>query len=308
MKNAQASEECSNAYTVIAMHTKQFLEHLHESNYSPRTLEIYGRSLRDLDRYLVSVGIERLSDVGIDELTGYRLSLVEREFMPESISTYLRGVRGMFRWLESCRLIFVNPADSLVTPASPRALQRIPTENEMSRLLAAPDISRPTGVRDRAILEVAYGSGLRRAELAELTCSGVDLVAGTVRAMGKGRRERVVPLTSMAVRFLRPYMRRSRQAICSGDFEELWLGRFGPLGVQSIALASVNASRRADIHPPIRPHAIRRACATHMLRHGASPVDIQHLLGHVSLKHLSQYLAVSITELHQFHAASNPGR
>ena len=125
--------------------------------------------------------------------------------------------------------------------------------------------------------------------------------------MGKGSRERVVPLTLCASEWLGRYIAETRPQLPGRESNALWLGRSGPLTAEGLAAVFTMHSRTADIEPVIRPHAVRRACATHMLRNGASPLDIQKLLGHASLLHLSQYLAVSIRELHAAHERSKMG-
>jgi site-specific recombinase XerD len=308
MKNALAREQCSSARGVIAAYIQMYLKHLGTRNYSERTIDVYARALCDLDRFLSSCCVERMEDISADTLERFRLHLIERGFMPESQGTYLRAVRGMFRLLSEKHLIFINPANAIKTRAVPRRIRHVPSENDMRRLLGAVDLSRATGVRDRALLEVAYGSGLRRGELASLSLPAVDLSDARLRVMGKGRQERIVPLTSMAVHMLGVYIRDARSKLYDQDTDCLWVGRCGAFDANAVSAVFYSVSMRAGIDPVIRPHAVRRACATHMLRRGASPIDIQHLLGHSSLRHLGQYLAVSITELRQIHAACNPGR
>lgn len=175
MKNALAREQCSNATGIIDEYIQMYLKHLYNANYSTKTIDIYERALRDLDRFLSSCGVERMEDIRAETLDGFRLHLIERDFMPESQNTYLRAVRGMFCFLSENHLIFIDPARSIKTRALPRGICHVPSESDMLRLLRATDLSRPTGVRDRALLEVAYGTGLRRSELASLTVSAVPV-------------------------------------------------------------------------------------------------------------------------------------
>ena len=184
----------------------------------------------------------------------------------------------------------------------------VPTEAEMQALLAAPNVATARGVRTRAILEVAYSTGARLEELARMRHSDLDLANGTVRILGKGNRERMAPLGAAAIEWVRKYVVevRARQTRTAGG--ALWVKALGlPLGSVMIGRLIRECARRAGTVTPITPHGIRRACATHMLNRGAHPVQLQMLLGHTSLKHLSQYLRVSFRELHAIHERSRLG-
>jgi len=180
----------------------------------------------------------------------------------------------------------------------------------MRVLLGQPDVATPLGLRDRAILETMYSAGIRRQETLDLKVDSVDLERGVARVLGKGQRERMAPLGPAAVEWLGRYLAQARPRLAgaaSGD--ALWLGKNGkPLsgaGLQDM----LRAYRKApNIVTLIGLHSIRRACATHMLRRGASPVTIQMLLGHADMKHLSQYLRLTISDLQRAHAASRVGQ
>jgi integrase/recombinase XerD len=160
------------------------------------------------------------------------------------------------------------------------------------------------GLRDRALLELAYSSGARREELCRLDVQDLDLDRGTVRLEGKGGHERVVPLGRTAVAWLRRYL------VCRGETHPaLWLNsrrtRMGYFALASMLQGYVQA---AGLDPRFSLHALRRACATHMLGRGASPAALQALLGHASLKTLDRYLRVAIPELKAAHARTPPGQ
>jgi integrase/recombinase XerD len=172
------------------------------------------------------------------------------------------------------------------------------------------DTSEPRGIRDRAILETAYSTAVRRSELMGMNLGDLDLENGTIRVMGKGQRERMVPLGKQAVLWIRRYLDEVRPNGGDGSGVALWLG---PRGTRLTAAAVQMALRMlwlksGGTQKPIGLHCLRRACATHMLRNGAHPVEIQMLLGHSCLNHLRQYLQVSITDLQAAHAGSKPGQ
>ncbi len=286
-----------------------YLDHLRSLNYSPATLETYGRALDELLSFLAASGRERMADVTAADLDAYRLSLTKRNLAPASQELYLRAARQFFAWLEATQQVFTNPAAGLIVPRPPRKLLPVPTEDEIARLLALPDVATSTGLRDRALLEVAYGCGLRREELVRLDVFDPNLSDGRLRVLGKGSRERVVPLGREAIRWLNQYLKDARPRLAvSSDERALWLTRLGDR-LNGVALRQMvwTYAHRAGL-PHVSPHALRRACATHMLRNGAHPVQIQLLLGHAGLRHLGQYLRLSIRDLHRTHRNSKPGR
>ena len=300
-------KQCNICPVVVGVQIERYLQSLRTRGYSPKSLSLYRLGLRELDAFLAASGAGSVRDVTAGRLSDYRLSLVERGFKPASLAAYLKPVRGLFRWLEQRHEIFLDPAAGLAAPAVPRQLRRVPSEEEMQALLAAPEVSTPRGVRDRAVMETAYATALRQGELVALRVGSVDLDARTVRIMGKGRRERMAPLGSQAALWLARYLADARPRIHEGAEEALWVGLKGPLSAEGVTAIFLRHSRTAGISPPIRTHAVRRACATHMLRAGAGPAELQALLGHASLRHLSQYLAVTITELRRMHERSRLG-
>jgi site-specific recombinase XerD len=163
-----------------------YLNHLRRKNYSARTLDVYGYALEQLLSFLAASGVERLQDTRREHLDGYRLHLVERKLTESSLEIFLRSARQFFTWLEDRQAIFDNPARGLIVPKSVRPLLPAPTEEEMTKLLAQPDVSAPTGIRDRALIETVYCCGLRREEAIRLTIFDPDLSGRTLRVLGKG--------------------------------------------------------------------------------------------------------------------------
>jgi len=289
----------------------EFLATLRRRNYSDTTIEHYRGGLKDLLAFLAARGCARLQDVTAEDLDAYRLHLDGRPLKVRTIEHYLRSARLFFGHLAETQQLFMNPARDLALPRVPRDLQPVPTEPEIERLLAQPDVATAYGVRDRAILEVLYSTAMRLAELVGLSLFDPDLDRGTVRVLGKGRKERTVPLGSLAVEWLKPYLAEVRPKLQTVHRNQtaLWLGKGGaPLGRVRVQQMLRDYAAAAGISTPISPHTIRRACATHMLARGAHPVQVQMLLGHASLRSLSQYLRVTVSDLKQAHRATNPGR
>jgi len=295
---------------VIAAPLREYLQSHEYRRYSPNTHRTYGGALRDLDVFLAESGMKQLSDVTEDDIVAYRLHLIGRGFQAASLQVYLRAAKRFFGYLEKRRKIFVNPASGIVLFEGARKLQSVPSEEEVARLLAAPHTSTDVGCRDRALLETAYATGARRAELRSMRLVDLDGANGTVRLSGKGGKERVVPLGRGAGRWVERYLAAPRARLLAGRRSDaLWIARNGlPMGYSSFHTMLHRHSGAVGLQGRLTMHSLRRACATHMLRRGASPVEIQHLLGHASMRHLSAYLRLTIPELHEVHARSRLGK
>jgi len=253
--------------------------------------------------------ISRVQEVTLEHVEEYRLHSARRKLSTNTIEVYLRAVKVFFRFLEKRGHIFSDPLKFLVIPRPDDQLPDVPGIDEMKKLLAAPDISKPLGVRDRTIIEVLYSTGVRRGELLRMTVFSPDLQNRTLRVFGKGRKERIVPLGKQACLWLKKYISESRPALLKdkSNLNALWVtNKKTALIADALGAVMYKQCKRAGIRR-INPHAVRRACATHMLNNGAHPVQIQHLLGHATLATLSEYLKVSIPELKNTHSTSRPG-
>jgi integrase/recombinase XerD len=293
--------------TCIRVLAREYLEGLRLRRYSPWSIETYGRSLADM---IASVGKSDARQVTVRDIEAYRGQLLARGFKPASVSVYFRAAKLFFRHLEAEQRIFESPAKGLPPVRVREIVQPVPTEEEMRILLEQPDAATPIGIRDRAVLETLYSAGIRRQELAGLQVGSVNLKGGLLRVMGKGRRERMAPLGPAAVAWLGRYLEEVRPSLAgAASGESLWLAQNGkPLDGNALHVMLWRYRKAPGIATPIGLHSIRRACATHMLRRGASPVTIQMLLGHASLDHLGQYLKLSVADLKRAHAASRVGR
>jgi integrase/recombinase XerD len=292
-------------------HIHSFLAAQKRRNVSAATLAAYRVALRRFAVFMAERRIEALHEVTAEDLEAYRLALVDAAYKPASLQHYMQKLRQFFAWLESEQILFDNPAAALSVPRPDRRLKFVPTEADMQKLLAGPDVATARGIRDRAFIETAYSTGCRLGELIGMSLFDADLNEGLVRVMGKGSKERVVPLGRQAVQWIRQYLGDARPELLRGNLDEpaLWVGYIGRRLNPLIAERLIKRyGEDAGIAQPVTPHALRRACATHMLAHGAHPVQIQMLLGHASLRSLGQYLSISIRDLKAAHERSKPGR
>jgi len=266
--------------------------------------------LRKFLLYLDARGIEKFADVDIKTLETFRLCLVEHDYSESEIESSMRSAQYLLRYLEEQNLIFDNPADRLKIHKAALSLGKVLSEKEIQRLLAVPDLTTPRGLRDRALLEVLYSTGMRRGEAVGLSIYDVDLDRATVKVQGKGRKQRLIPLGRHAVKYLRLYLQEARPRLLPKFMppsDALWLDRRrGPMSHASICHAVVACARAAKLAADT--HTLRRTCATQMLRGSAHPAVVAQILGHSGLRSLSHYLRTTITDLQKAHALSNPGK
>lgn len=288
-----------------------YLSSLRKQKYSPATILNRQGSILDFLGFLKSEEIDRLADIDTDVLESYRLHIVERGFRRNSVHGYLWGIKKFFQYLEESQCVFINPAAEFSVPSKNRDLLPVPTIQEMKKLLSMPDVLTPIGIRDRAILEVMYSTGVRRGELLGMKIFDPDFDHGRIKVFGKGSKERVVPLGKHSLHWLKEYMRTARIKIAKDnlDVHDLWLSKYSdPLSGCRLDQMIRQYVKNAGIVKPISAHSLRRACATHMLMNGAHPVQLQMLLGHSSLQTLSHYLQVGIREMMKTHNKTGPGK
>jgi integrase/recombinase XerD len=291
---------------------EEYLQHLADRKYTRATIENRRQSLGKYFSFLAAAGIGQIRDVTTDILEKYRLRMFESGLASGTVETHLLAARVFHGFLEERGILFENPAEKMTLHKQVCKLGDVLTEAEVRKMLSLPDTSRKVGLRDRAMLEVLYSTGIRREELLKLTIFDIDTQKQSLRVIGKGSKERVLPLGKVASKYVELYLRHSRPKFARKDVpgsDALWLGVFKiPIGIQSPAVITRKYARKAGIKKSVSTHTLRRTCATHMLRRGAHPFMIAEMLGHADLKTLSHYLNVSISDLTRTHAKSRPGK
>ena len=286
-----------------------YLETMRVREFSKATID---QSTYILGRFLSFIQSREcaLQDATLDDLEAFELHLTNRPYAAMSIARFMTVVRQFFGWMEKTQRVFLNPARNLIVKMPHRPILFVPSEAQVKKLLAQPDVSTPLGIRDRAFMELIYATGTRLTEAASVSIFDPDFDRGVLRVLGKGRKERMVPLGKHAIFWMRQYLREARPKLIRDNIDEaaFWITRDGtkPKTPQSMQVVIADYSKQAGLRR-ISPHALRRACATHMLQHGAHPVQIQFLLGHANLNMLGQYLRVTINDLKKMHKASLPG-
>ena len=290
-----------------------FLESLRVRGQSPATLRSRGESLGAFFPWLGAAGISDVREVTRETIRSYQRALRTAELSTATIHARLIALRRFFEHLEAQDAILFNPCAGLVLPPLGDRLPRaVLTKAEARKILDAPDTQTKKGIRDRAILEAFYSTGLRGAEMAALTVHDVDTRAGFVRVRrGKGARERVVPLGEKAARCVAEYLAQVRRPWSEEKKDEraLWLSAIRPhqpMSQAAIALMVSGYKRAAGIDQPGRTHLWRHTCATHLVAAGVSLAHVQRLLGHRSLRTTQIYTRVAPAEVQATHRRAHP--
>ncbi len=279
-----------------------------ERGLSPRTVDAYLRDARRLVGFLDGRGVATPEDVEYRLLRDFVASLSERGLAASTVSRALSSMRAYFRYLVEEGELGSDPSERLESPRPSRALPDVLSYAEIERLLAAVGLDAPLAFRDRAILEVLYGSGLRVSELIGLRVRDLDLREGLVRVIGKGRKERLVPVGSGARRAVQRYLRELRPRLERGRSEgRVFLNRAGrPLsrmGVWKILRRHVD---RAGLEKRVTPHTLRHSFATHLLEGGADLASVQEMLGHADISTTEIYTHVDRAHLRSVHRSFHP--
>jgi tyrosine recombinase XerC len=286
----------------------EFLAHLqHERNASPHTVAAYGRDLGQLAAYLAESRVPwRAADHVV--LRGFLARLYEGRRKKTSIGRKLAAVRSFYDYAVRRRWLEANPARALATP---RPEQRVPSflsEDEMARFLDLPSSERALDVRDRAMLELLYASGIRVSELVAIDLADIGFAERLVRVRGKGKKERLVPYGRSAAAALEAW-RRARNGLPSDPAagDALFLNnRGGRLTSRSVERVVAKYIRRTAVSRRISPHSLRHSFATHLLGRGADLRAIQELLGHASLATTQKYTHMDLRQLLDVYKKSHP--
>jgi integrase/recombinase XerD len=284
-----------------------------ERGRAATTLQAYRRDLRSYAAWLAT---RRLAvvDVTEEDVIAYIGALRERGLAPASVARSMVAVRGLHRFLAVEGRVEGDPTAHVERPRVPRGLPKALSESEVASLLEAPQGDGPVALRDRAMLEVLYGTGLRVSELVGLSIGDVDLDSALIRAFGKGSKERIVPIGVPAVRALVAWLGsdgRPRMAPAQwrrrGDAEAVFLNaRGGRLSRQGAWDVLRRYARLVDLEGKLSPHVLRHSCATHMLDHGADIRAVQELLGHASISTTQVYTLVSTERLWEVYRNAHP--
>jgi len=287
-----------------------FLDHLRvERRLSAHTLDSYGRDLRALADFTERRGrtIEALTR---QDLEAFVRQLMARGFAPRSVARAVACVRGLYRFLVVDLRCPSSPADDLRAPRSWPALPKFLTLEEVDRLIAQPDTGTPRGLRDRALVELLYATGMRASELVALRPADLNLEAGYLTCTGKGDKQRLVPIGEEAVRWVRRYLREGRPSLLKrASSARLFVNARGG-GLSRVGFWKIlkRHGQAAGLPRDLSPHVLRHSFATHLLDRGADLRAIQMMLGHADLSTTQIYAHVLASRMRTVYDRFHPRR
>jgi len=289
---------------------QDFLNYLTvERGLARNTIESYGRDLR---QYLIYLGERKrglqLKDTTQVTVVGYLLYLQAQGRAAATLSRSLAAIKAFYHFLAGERLIERDPTVNLNAPRQEKRLPRVLSVEEVARLLEQPDLKTPGGIRDRGMLEVLYATGLRVSELVSLTVDDVNLEEGYLRCLGKGSKERIVPLGTLAAKYLTFYLNHARKFLAAAPGETvLFLNHHGNrLTRQGFWKIIKKYADHLGIERTITPHTLRHSFATHLLENGADLRSVQEMLGHADISTTQIYTHLTKGKLKEVYDRTHP--
>ncbi len=287
----------------------QFLHYLIvEKGLSKNTIEAYGHNLNRFLEYLKKKGIQDLDQVGKLDVKAFLLSLKKQGLSAKTVVRNLVALRTFYKFLTQEGNLEANPLEEIESPKVERTLPEILSLKEVEQLLEQPDLQTPLGVRDRAMLELLYATGMRVSELTRLPIPQVNLEGGYVLLFGKGSKERVVPLGKEAMKWITRYLNTARTKLAKKkESPFLFISRSGKeMSRQRFWKTIKSYGRKAGIHKRITPHLLRHSFASHLLERGADLRSVQMMLGHVDISTTQIYTHVTGERLKRVHQRYHP--
>jgi integrase/recombinase XerD len=279
-----------------------------EKGLSAKTIDAYSADLNRYAAYLFANSAGGVTENDTQLLLRYLIAMREEGLTPRSRARHLVTIRGFYRFLVQEKMLPADPAALIDLPKSGLRLPDVLSIDEVKRLLDCPDLTKPTGFRDAAMLETLYAAGLRVSELVGLKLPDVNLEAGFVRVFGKGARERVVPIGKHARDKIERYLDSFRpQLLRQTTSAYLFVARAGkPMTRQGFWKLLKKYARQADIRKVVSPHSLRHSFASHLLEGGADLRTVQIMLGHVDIATTQIYTHVARDQLQRIHRKYHP--
>ncbi|POU27346.1 MULTISPECIES: site-specific tyrosine recombinase XerD [Acinetobacter] len=280
-----------------------YRDYLIAQTVSPHTRNAYLSDLIQCSSYLTKA----LPEWDHDDVSDVLIELTKQQKSPRSIARCLSALRSFYKFLREQKLRNDNPVAAHKTPKLGRALPKDLSEADVEALINAPDINTALGLRDRAMLEVLYACGLRVTELLNLRLELINLKQGYLRIVGKGNKERLVPMGQVACEWIEKYLNEARPQLYKTATDYLFLTQHGGImSRQNFWYAIKRYALQAGVQAELSPHTLRHAFATHLLNHGADLRVVQMLLGHSDLSTTQIYTHVAQVRMQQLHASHHP--
>lgn len=289
---------------------KNFLHHLAaERGLAKNTLDSYRIDINQYFTYLKQQGIGQVQQTSQNHILGHLMQLQNTGRAPATISRRLAAIKTLYRYMVNEGLIKSDPAANLESPRLGQRLPLVLTCQEVEALLNQPQPNTPTGMRDKAMLELLYATGIRVSELVMLDLDDVNLEVAFVRCNGRGSKERIVPLGSLAVAAVREYIEVGRVRLTKGkrDEKSLFVNQHGRrLTRQGFWKIVKKYARKGKIGKPITPHTLRHSFAIHLLENGADLRSVQEMLGHADITTTQIYTHLTKSRIKEVYSQSHP--
>ncbi|NGQ94658.1 site-specific tyrosine recombinase XerD [Brevibacillus sp. SYP-B805] len=279
-----------------------------EKGLAANTLESYQRDLMAYTAYLRDHGVTDIRDSTRSHIIGYLFTLQEKGRATATLSRNMASIRAFYQFLVRDKHLEKDPSIHLETPKIEKRLPKVLTIEEVERLLDGPEVHHPAGLRDKAMLELLYATGIRVSELVSLSIGDVNLEMGFVKCLGKGSKERIIPLGSMAIEIVRQYIEVGRPKLLKEKQETaLFLNHLGKqITRQGFWKIMKRYARQVNIRTEITPHTLRHSFATHLLENGADLRSVQEMLGHADISTTQIYTHVTRTRIKDVYAKTHP--
>jgi integrase/recombinase XerD len=279
-----------------------------EKGLAKKTLEAYSHDLNRWMDFLGTSGVHDVLKVTPSDVKAFLLTLRTRKLSNKTVARNLVAIRTFFRFLMEEGMLESNPLEQLESPKMAMTLPDILSLKEVERLLDQPSLRTPLGIRDRAMLEILYATGMRVSELVQLPLNQVNLEGGYVLLYGKGSKERVVPIGGEAIKWITRYLETTRKTLARGkEVPFLFLNRSGKGLSRQIFWKTIKAyGLKAGIRKKITPHLLRHSFATHLLARGADLRSVQMMLGHADISTTQIYTHVTGERLKKVHQKHHP--
>ena len=294
---------------MMDIYIQRFLDHIAvERGLSQNTIASYAKDLEQFDSFLTKRGVAEPTSIDESCLIAFLDNLSKAKYSAASTARKMSAVRSLIKFLCAEREISKSPLTTLESAKQPKRLPKSLEIEDISRLLDAPDIHDGLGLRDKAMLETLYATGLRVSELINLKVDDVSLRMGFIKCVGKGDKERVVPLGEVAAQFIAAYIDRVRGTLSHGERSEyLFLTKLGTSMSRVMFWKVIKKyALQAGIAKPITPHTLRHSFATHLLERGVDLRSLQEMLGHASIATTQVYTHVSRDHLREVYKESHP--
>jgi integrase/recombinase XerD len=290
-----------------------FLSYLRvEKGLAQNTILAYGRDLKKFAQFLAKRHKTRIENVNREDIVDFLSSLYKEKLDSRSVARYLVSLRGLYKFAMMEELVTTDPTENLESPKVRSSLPTYLRVEEIDKLLQAPDLGTPSGLRDRAMLEVLYSTGLRVSELLNLRISDIDMRMGCVRCIGKGDKERLVPIGRKAIEAVEQYLAHARPKFARPSSppphnQVLFLTRLGKR-LSRVAIWRIlhDYGIRLGLRGKLTPHKLRHSFATHLLEGGADLRSVQLMLGHADISTTQIYTHVVEERLKQIYKAHHP--